>query len=422
LGLNAVNESPVLSLLEMLFALRFRTLPSATLKRFLGQDFVVPDITEHLNVAIPLFQAYPGCQQYNGGRVAAIWGSNFQGFIRPADPTLGDNPLVWIKCPKCQHPDTVRLDPTPSYEISSGLYVARLHWCRTCDSAYPSRIVPVDTALGWITHRKVVRNRFASWLENEDPTAIAQAKMELRIGRDRSQKQKTLRTEGDEKAIGQYAKVLLQAAASKRSRTAAARKNPPSDERLNELFDRGTLRSVSKEALREWHKGKYVPGRRTLFKPSRQELIDGIRYYLKNREALQQQEADAADLKKSSRGPRARRLAAKENPPSDKQIKMHLDDGTLGLISAEGLREWHKGKDIPGRALAEQRRQELYDGVKYYFGDQKELSISQRTGLWKAAKLRTRKRRKHQIIYEERVKHGRENPLSDEAVEGLFSY
>ncbi|CZR52734.1 uncharacterized protein PAC_02611 [Phialocephala subalpina] len=48
---------------------------------------------------------------------------------------------------------------------------------------------------------------------------------------------------------------------------------------------------------------------------------------------------------------------------------MHLDDGTLGLVSAEGLREWHKSRDIPSRVLADQRRQELYDGVKYYFGD-----------------------------------------------------
>jgi len=46
---------------------------------------------------------------------------------------------------------------------------------------------------------------------------------------------------------------------------------------LKEHFECGTLRLVFKEALREWHKGKYVPGRRTLFKRSRQELIDGIR-------------------------------------------------------------------------------------------------------------------------------------------------
>ena len=141
----------------------------------------------------------------------------------------------------------------------SGLYVARLHWCRACDGAYPSRIVPVDTALEWIKHKKGVRNRFSSWLEKGDRTTVAQAKMELQIGRERSEKQKTLRAEGDEKGIGQYAKVLLQAVASKRSRTAAARKNPLYDEQLNEHFECGTLRSVSKEALREWHRGKYVP-------------------------------------------------------------------------------------------------------------------------------------------------------------------
>jgi hypothetical protein len=127
LGLEAAHEPLVLSLLEMLFALRLRTLPSTTLKRFFGQEFAVPDITEHLNVATPLFQAYPGCREYNGGLAEAIWGSTFQGFIRPAGTTLGDNPIVWIKCPKCDHPDIVQLDPNPSYEVSSRLYVTRLH-------------------------------------------------------------------------------------------------------------------------------------------------------------------------------------------------------------------------------------------------------------------------------------------------------
>jgi hypothetical protein len=77
LGLEAAHEPPVLSLLEMLFALRLRTLPSTTLKCFLGQGFAVPDISEHLNVAIPLFQAYPGCQEYNGGLAEAILGFSF---------------------------------------------------------------------------------------------------------------------------------------------------------------------------------------------------------------------------------------------------------------------------------------------------------------------------------------------------------
>jgi hypothetical protein len=248
----------VLSLLEMLFALRLRTLPSATLKRFLGQGFAVPDITEHLNVAIPLFQAYPGCREYNGGLAEAIWGSTFQGFIRPADTTLGDNPIVWIKCLKCDHPDTVRLDPNPSYEVSSGLYVTRPHWCRTCDTAYPSRVVPVDATLGWITHNKVVRNGFISLLENGDPAAITQAKMELRVSREINERNKTLRARSDEKAIAQYRKSLSQAVASKRARTAGARNNPLSDKQLKKHLDHRTIRSVTKEWLREWWAGRSI--------------------------------------------------------------------------------------------------------------------------------------------------------------------
>ncbi len=147
-GLEAAHESPVLSLLEMLFALRLRTFPSTTLERFLGQGFAVPNMSKHLIFAIPLFQAYPGCWEYNGELAEAISGSTFQGFIRPPDTTLDDNPIVWIKCPKCDDLDTVRLNPNPSYEVSSGLYVKRLHWCRTCDTAYPSRLVPVDAAPG----------------------------------------------------------------------------------------------------------------------------------------------------------------------------------------------------------------------------------------------------------------------------------
>jgi hypothetical protein len=313
----------------------------------------------------------------------------------------------------------VRLDPNPSYEVSSGLYVTRLHWCRTCDTAHPSRVVPVDAALGWITHRKVARNRFVSLLENGDPTAITQAKMELQVSRERNEKNKTLRASGDEKAIAQYAKVLSQAVVSKRARTASARNAPLSDKQLKKHLDRGTLRSVAKEGLREWHKGKNVPGRTTLFKRSRQELIGGARYYFGNPQAMQQREADAADLK-ASRGRRARKVAAKENPPSDKQIKVHLDYGTLESVSMEGLREWLKGKNIPGRTLSHQRRQELYDGVKYYFGDRQELSTAQSTALRKAAALRTRKRHKHQIVYEKRVKLGKENPLSDGVVKSCF--
>lgn len=121
---------------------------------------------------------------------------------------------------------------------------------------------------------------------------------------------------------------MSQSVAAKRARTADAKNYPLSDKRLKKHLDLGTLRSVTKEGLRKCHKGKDVPGRTTLFKRSRQELIDGARYYFKNPQAIRQQEADAADLK-ASRGHRARKVAAKENPPSDKQIKVHRDHGTL---------------------------------------------------------------------------------------------
>lgn len=100
---------------------------------------------------------------------------------------------------------------------------------------------------------------------------------------------------------------------------------------------------------------------------------------------------------------------------------MHLDHGMLESVSVEGLREWLKGKNIPGRTLSPTNVvKELYGGVKYYFGDRQELSTAQSTALRKAAALRTRKRHKHQIVYEKRVKLGRENPLSDGLVKSCL--
>lgn len=66
-SLEAAYESPVLSLLEMLFTLRLRTLPSTTLKRFLGEGFAVPDISEHLNVAILYYGLIPAVRSITVG-------------------------------------------------------------------------------------------------------------------------------------------------------------------------------------------------------------------------------------------------------------------------------------------------------------------------------------------------------------------
>lgn len=53
---------------------------------------------------------------------------------RDADPDQGDKTVVWIRCGVCAHPDTIRVDPAPLYEVRTGLYICRALACRACPS------------------------------------------------------------------------------------------------------------------------------------------------------------------------------------------------------------------------------------------------------------------------------------------------
>jgi hypothetical protein len=52
--------------------------------------------------------------------------------MRNADPKQGDLTTVWIKCSRCNHPNTRRIDPVPLYERATGLYIRRKLACRMC--------------------------------------------------------------------------------------------------------------------------------------------------------------------------------------------------------------------------------------------------------------------------------------------------
>ncbi len=55
-----------------------------------------------------------------------------EGLTRDANQNLGDETQVLIRCARCRHPETLRIDPAPLYENATGFYVRRRLSCRTC--------------------------------------------------------------------------------------------------------------------------------------------------------------------------------------------------------------------------------------------------------------------------------------------------
>lgn len=52
------------------------------------------------------------------------------------DVSLGDRPDVLIQCKRCRHPDTIRRDPAPLYEISIGRYILKRAACTKCPEIF----------------------------------------------------------------------------------------------------------------------------------------------------------------------------------------------------------------------------------------------------------------------------------------------
>jgi hypothetical protein len=52
--------------------------------------------------------------------------------VRDANPENGDATEIWIQCSISKHPNTIRLDPAPLYDQTTGFYVRRRLACRMC--------------------------------------------------------------------------------------------------------------------------------------------------------------------------------------------------------------------------------------------------------------------------------------------------
>jgi hypothetical protein len=89
--------------------------------------------------------------------------------VRDADPKKGDVTEIWIQCSICKHPNTIRLDPAPLYDQTTGFYVRRRLACRMCPgltgkhgrwdgSRENCPTEPVDSAIRSIAKETVYNN------------------------------------------------------------------------------------------------------------------------------------------------------------------------------------------------------------------------------------------------------------------------
>ena len=71
--------------------------------------------------------------------------------FRYADPSKGDRTQVPLRCSKCSGADYV-IDPTPRYEISTGVYLPYLRMrCYNCSPNHTALFIPVDTRMPFKT-------------------------------------------------------------------------------------------------------------------------------------------------------------------------------------------------------------------------------------------------------------------------------